>query len=147
MVAVPKFARTTPILDALRIEPIERVASNAKLQLVIRLGRNRHTRSILEQILNLPDGKKWTTKLLIHDAKTECSNVKYCRNATESDGDALINKAAILCAISEQETRAQQTSERATQVRACLADMRSPTARERLFTILEIPDFARQRQY
>ena len=58
VIAVPKFARTTPVMDALRIEPIDKFAFRSKLLFLARLCRNPHTRAIVDQALHLADGKK-----------------------------------------------------------------------------------------
>ena len=118
-------------MEALRIEPIYKFALRAKLQLFVRLTRNRHFHRLVEQAIRSPPGMKWATKALLHAVKTATDAVPYAINKNESEIDALAN-CSMLNTISECQSRAEQNGERARQLCECLSNATDQGTRDRI---------------
>ena len=95
MFPITKYARTTPLLDALKIESIDDYTNRAKLELFIRLNRNPHTSAAITETFARPEGAKWQAKSLASDITQVTDSLPYARNRTENL-ETLLFKAKIL---------------------------------------------------
>ena len=144
MLAIPKYASTSRLLDALRIEPVSEFIQRSKLALYERLNNNAFTKRVIHAALADKEKSKWHAKSLIHEVKMAVADIPHVPNHQEHEADALVTKVKLRNKQTLTTLAARYESTASTTIRAALG---KPTRSDQdLFDLLQVPTFARRKR-